>query len=245
MRRLILLFLSLLLFTLSACDQDDGLFDYSDFSDIAIESNSEAEGKSTDKYIVYYYQESCSHCIAVKQDILSFANDFEALDFYIFDISKAVDSTSLEEFVGTPTVFIFSGEEIIESYIGKNPVLEFINIYKDIVLTYDSFTDQQLTTYNEILEIQSDRYLVYYYLETCPNCIDIKETVLNWAFTKNVNDIFIMNGASVVDPDNFPTELQILTSGTPLLIVMNNGVVTDEYYLGKEEILAFIELDTE
>ena len=245
MKKIVLVLSLLLVFTLSACISNDDLYEYSDFSDIAIELNTEAEGKSTEKYIVYYYQENCSHCNDVKQDILEFADEFDTLDFYIFDISKALDRSSLEEFIGTPTVFIFSGTEVIESFIGKDEVLVFIDLYKDIIFTYDLFDNQALTTYQEILEKESKRYLVYYYLETCPNCIEIKDTLLSWAFTKNINNIFIMNGSSVEDPDNFPTELQILSSGTPLLIVMNNGEFTDEYYLGKDNILDYIELDTE
>ncbi len=54
-----------------------------------------------------------------------------------------------------------------------------------------------------------------------------------------------MDGASVIDPDNILTELQILALDTPVLIVMNNGVFTNEYYSGKDAILDYIELDTE
>ena len=186
----------------------------------------------------------CSNCQAVKQDILTFADTFNDLEFYIFDISKAQDVSSIQELVGTPTVFIFSGREIIESYIGKDRVLLFIEEYENILFEYSSFSSQTLTTYNEILDIESSRYYVYYYLEGCAECIEIKYEVLAWAFTKNVNDMYIMDRSNLEDPNDIPSELLILASGTPILIVMNNGVYTDEYYLGKDEILDFIDLDT-
>ncbi len=107
MKKIILVLSILLVITLSSCVSNDTLYEYSDFSNIAIKLNSEAEGKSTDKYIVYYYQETCSHCNDVKQDILGFADGFETLDFYIFDISKASDRSSLEEFIGTLLYLFF------------------------------------------------------------------------------------------------------------------------------------------
>ncbi len=248
MKKIIFMLVLLFALTLSACESeetDDGLFEYSDLADKELFTHADAENMSNDKYIVYYYHKACSHCQNIKQDILSFAYDFEYFDFYIFDISNAQDVSSYEEFVGTPTVFVLAGGEIIEKYIGGDKVLEFIDIYSDIQFDYELFNNQHLTSYSEILDIEVERYLVYYYLETCPNCIEIKDTVLSWAFTKNINELYFVNGASVIDPDNIPTELQILSSGTPTLIVMNNGIFTDEYYSGKDAILGYIELDTE
>lgn len=243
MKKIILVLSVLFIFTLTACTVDVNLFDYTGFSDITLSSHEESESKSNNKYIVYYYQEACSHCQDIKQEILGFASAFDALDFYILDAAKVPDNSSLEEFRGTPTVFVFSGTEIIESYIGSPRVKEFIKKYEDIELDYNDFEAQHLTTYQEILDIESDTYLMYYYLESCPNCIEIKDRYLEWAYTKNIGQVFFMNGANVIDPDNFPTELQILGSGTPLLIVMRNGVFTDEYYSGKGDILTYIELN--
>ena len=49
-----------------------------------------------------------------------------------------------------------------------------------------------------------------------------------------------MNGAEVTDPDNIPTELIILNSGTPILLLMSNGVFLDEYYSGEEDVRTYI-----
>lgn len=252
MKKILLMFVLMLGLLLSSCEKAEELlgvnhndsFEYSDFTYITINSHAEAEGKSNDKHIIYFYQELCSHCQAIKQDILGFADTFNDLEFYIFDISKAQDASSLQELVRTPTIFVFSGTEIIKSYIGKDKVLLFIEEYENLSLEYSSFNSQTLTTYNEILNIESSRYFVYYYLEGCAECIEIKSEVLAWAFTKNVNDMYIMDRANIEEPNDIPSELEILTSGTPILIVMNNGVYTDEYYIGKDEILDFIELDT-
>lgn len=251
MKRII--FALLLLFTLTACteliieEEDDDLeiiYEYSDFESISISTHYEAEGKSNDKYIVYYYGKYCSYCNKVKQDILAFANDFDDLDFYIFETSGAVDYSIYEEYIGTPSVFVISGGIIIEEYIGSDKVIDFINLYSDIVFDYDLLSSQHLTEYDQLLDITSERYLVYYYSDTCQSCTDIKNQVISWAFTKNVDEIYLINSNTVTDPNIIPTDLQILSSGTPLLIVMNNGVFTQEYYLGKDDIQDYVSADS-
>ena len=243
MKKLILILSLFLIITLSAC-RDDKELDYDDFSDISLESNADAESMSNNIYIVYYYQEACSHCQTVKQDILSFADTFTLIDFYIIDSASVEDTSSIDGYRGTPSVYLFSGGEAIESYIGPENITLFIDSYSDLEekLDYDSFGSRQFTTYQQVLDVESDKYYVYYYLHTCPSCIEIKNQLLEWAININISQMFIMNGATVEDPDNIPTELQILTSGTPLLLVMSNGEVTDEYYLGKDDILEYIEL---
>jgi thiol-disulfide isomerase/thioredoxin len=242
MKKLILVLSLLLILTLTACD--NGKLDYDDFSDISLESNADAENMSNNIYIVYYYQESCSHCLTIKEDILAFADTFTLIDFYIIDTSSVDDIPSVPGYSGTPSVFVFSGGEVIERYVGFENIPLFIDIYSnlEVELDYDSFRARQLTTYQQILNVNSDKYLVYYYLDSCPSCIEIKDQFLEWAININIRQLYIMNGAVVEDPDNIPTELQILSSGTPLLIVMSNGEFTDEYYLGKDDILEYIEL---
>ena len=244
MKKIIFILFLVFSLTLTACEpeeEDEAVLEYSDLASKSIFTHLEAESKSNDKYIVYYYQEACSHCQDVKQEILEFAIEFDYIDFYILDTFNAPDSSSYEEFRGTPTAFIISGGEIIESYVGSVKILNFINEYSNIEFEYELFDSQQLTTYDEILNIEEEEYYVYYYLESCPNCIAVKHEFLKWAFSKNVDEFYIMNGADVENPDELPTELQILASGTPLLIVMSNGTFTDEYYSGKDAILDYIE----
>jgi len=253
MKKLSFLLSLLILFTLSACEEDGDIntgsdtdinqdYEYVDFTEIKITSHSQAENMNDNKYIVYYYSATCSHCKEVKQDILEFASEYTDIDFFIFDVLDASDRSSIEEFLGTPSVLIFSGGELSDIYVGKTRVLDFISDYTDPVFDYDTFESQHLNRYQDVLDVERDVYLLYYYLESCPNCQTIKDQFLTWAFTKSVYQIYFMNGASVLDPDNIPTELQILASGTPLLLVMNNGVFANEYYSGKDDIIDYIEL---
>ena len=198
-----------------------------------------------ERYILYYYGKNCGHCTNIKQEILSFFDDFTLLPFYILEVQDTPDVSSFEEFIGTPTIFLIADGEIIDSYIGYIEVRDFIDIYEDvesIPLDYSYFTTQHLDTYQEALEIDSDAYLIYYYLDDCPHCIEIKEEFLQWAFQRDVRDIYFMNGATVSASGTLPTELLILNSGTPILAVMTNGEFADEYYSGETEVLEYIAL---
>ena len=240
MKKLMLVFISLLVVSLSACEEVSKELDYSDFPNNIITSYEAAESEQSNKYIVYYYSINCGHCLTVKPDILDFFNDFDTLPFFIYNITEAHDVSGLEEFIGTPTVFVMSDGVVSESYIGSDNILDFIIKYKDIEVDYNTFNSLHLTTYQEVLEIEQNIYILYYYLDNCPHCMIVKDDFLTWVFTKSVGDIYFMNGANVIDPDNVPTELIILNSGTPIIVIMSDGEFTGEYYSGSEEILEYI-----
>ena len=240
MKKLLVVLISLLVLSLSACREIYVELDYLDFPDNTITSYEAAENEQSNKYIVYYYSANCGHCLTVKPDILDFFNDFDTLPFYIFNITDAPDVSGLEEFIGTPTVFVMSDGVVSESYIGSDNIYDFILKYNDLELDYNTFNSLHLTTYQEVLNIEEDIYILYYYLDNCPHCITVKDNFLSWVFTKSAGDIYFMNGANVTDPDNVPTELTILNSGTPIIVIMSDGEFTGEYYSGSEEILEYI-----
>ena len=234
-------------FTLASCEIEPTReeLDYSDFSEHLLSSYNDAETREDERYVVYYYGDSCGHCVKVKQDVLHFFNTFELLPFYILEVQDTPDSSSLEEFRGTPTMFIMADGEVLDSYVGSVDIYDFFEEYKDlesIPLDYDHFETQELTTYDEALEIDSDAYLLYYYLDDCPHCIAAKDDFLEWAFQRDLRDVYFMNGATVSGSGTIPTELIILNSGTPILVVMTDGEFADEYYSGTDAVLEYIGL---
>lgn len=116
----------------------------------------------------------------------------------------------------------------------------FINNYSNIVFDYSLFENQHITTYQEALEIQNDGYIVYYYFTSCPHCIKTKPYFLPWAFSKSAEDIYFMDGSTVENADQIPTELVILNSGTPILVLMSNGKFANEFYSGFEPVIEYI-----
>ncbi len=129
MKKLAIFITILLVLALSACSKEKAL-DYTSFEDHLIFSY-EAAVSHEDKYIVYYYSANCSHCSEVKDDILTFFNTYDGLPFYILEVSQANDSSFLDEFVGTPTIFIMIDDQVDDAYIGSTGILDFIADYSD------------------------------------------------------------------------------------------------------------------
>jgi thiol-disulfide isomerase/thioredoxin len=180
---------------------------------------------------------------AVIERLLHFFDEFEALEFYFLDTSSIESEVSLfGGYVDQPIIYVVSNKAVYESYRGEEEIQNFISTYSNLTFDYDLFDNQHLTNFNDALLIQNDAYIIYYYLDNCPHCIAAKSTFLPWAFTKSVEDIYFINGAEVDTPGVFPTELIILNSGTPMLLLMSNGVFQDEYYEGTEAVLEYVEL---
>ncbi len=213
-----------------------------DFPEHIVSSFGELETITSNKYIVYYYGTYCGHCKIIKQDILGFFDNFEALPFYILNTFDArfIDDSSLDEFRGTPTIFVMSNSKVLEAYIGSTAILEFIAINKSINLDYNSFESQHLVDFQDVINIQRDSYILYYYTDECPSCKLAKDDFLEWAFTRSVEDVYFINGETVIGSDNIPTELTILNSATPIILIMSNGEFIGEYYSGSDEVLNYI-----
>jgi len=240
MKKLILVLTLVFVLTLSACSPEEEIvLDYSSFESHLISSYDDATFQHENKYIVYYYSQNCGHCATVKEDILNFFNTYEGLPFYIFEVSQADDVSSLEEFVGTPTIFIMSDSIVSKAYIGSDKILDFITDYTDLEIDYDTFENQHLTSYQEALDIEKEIYLLYYYTPTSSECVEIQNAFLSWVYTKTVEDIYFLDSENMIDP--IPSELTILSNGVPIIVIISDGEYTGEYYKGSEAILGYIE----
>lgn len=239
MKKILLLLAFLLTFTLSSCNINK--LDYHDFSDHSLPSYAATEYASHNRHILYYYDSNDESSNDIKDEILSFFDEFELLEFYFLDTNKITTETSLfGAYDSEPVIFVISSNEVYKEYRGLTQIREFIVEYSNIEFDYDLFEDQHLTTYEEVLNIESDSYILYYYLNNCPYCIQTKPYFLPWAFTKNVEDIYFMEGSSVQNADVLPTELIVLNSGTPILVLMSNGEFTNEFYSGTDSVLGYI-----
>ncbi|MBU1020723.1 MAG: thioredoxin family protein, partial [Firmicutes bacterium] len=193
---------------------------------------------NNNKYVVYYYSENCSHCKDVKQEILSLFNDFNALDFYLVDVSVAQGSSSVPEYIGTPTVFVFSEGEVVESYIGIDKVRTFIMLNTDLVIDYDNFTGRTFSSYDEILQMTDTEYIIYVYSKEDASCELIKDTILPWAYQKSTTDIYFINQDEITG--EVPTSLNILKKDAPLVVLMNGSTYTNVSFDGIQEIMNYV-----
>lgn len=239
MKRVILFLLIISTLTLSSCNVFK--LDYTNFSDQSLNSYYHSEIISNNKYILYYYDSTDEKSEQIKPEILSFFEDFKDLDFYLLDTSEIQSEVSeFGEYKSDPIVYIISSNKVLEKYEGESEINEFILEYGSIEYEYSLFEDQHLYTYDEVLNIEDDLYILYYYLNNCPYCMETKPHFLPWAFTKNVENIYFMEGSTVPNADQLPTELIVLNSGTPILVLMSNGKFANELYSGTEDVLRYI-----
>lgn len=243
MKKVIFILLLGLLVTLSSCNQLMDL-DYTDFTEHLVNDYSDVEDIEDTRFIAYYYHEDCGGCINIKKEILNFFYDFEDLPFYILNTANVSDHPTWDDFRATPAVFLVSDGVVVESWTNTEEVRNFIDEFSDFdnfEFDYDHFDNQHIYTYEQALNIDKEAYIIYYYLDNCPHCMRTKPHFLKWAFTRGIDEIYFMNGAEINDPDNKPTELLVLNSGTPILVVMTNGKFADEFYSGTEEVMGYIE----
>jgi thiol-disulfide isomerase/thioredoxin len=224
---------------LVSCEKEDAILDYSNFSSHQISSFYEAEHMNNNRYIVYYYSENCSHCKEVKEEILTLFKDYTALDFYLVDVAVASGSSTVPEFLGTPTVFVFSEGKVVESYIGLDKVRLFIMLNSDLEVSYASFTGRTFDSYDEILQMTDSEYIIYVYSNDTLSD-SLKEEVLPWAYQKSVTDIYFINQDEITG--EIPSSLSILELDAPMIVLMNGPVYTDVSYIGVDEILDYIAL---
>ena len=230
--------------TLSSCNVFTKSYD--DFEAQTLNSYYQSETISNNRYVLYYYDSTDEKSDEIKEDILSFFKDFEALDFYLVDTSKIETETStFGGYETEPIVYVISSQKVLEEYSGITEINEFILNYSNIEFDYDLFEAQHLFTYEDVLNIESDLYILYYYLNNCPFCMETKPYFLPWAFTKSVEDIYFMEGSTVPYADQKPTELIVLNSGTPILVLMSNGKFANEFYSGTDDVLGFIDKITD
>ncbi|WP_158497943.1 thioredoxin family protein [Candidatus Izimaplasma bacterium HR1] len=214
---------------------------YSDFEEQSLNSYYQSETISNNRYVLYYYDSSDEASKEIQKEILKFFKDFELLDFYLLDTSTLELEVSNFGLYSEPVIYIISSNRVYEEYKGITAISEFIVEYSNIEFDYDLFEAQHISSYEEILAIENESYILYYYLDSCPHCIASKPYMLPWAFTKSAEDIYFMEGSTVPNADQKPTELIILNSGTPILVLMSNGKFANEFYSGKKDVLNYID----
>lgn len=240
MKKLILVLLLALVVTLSACGSK---LDYSDFESKHLDSYLAAESKNTSYYYVYYYEEDCDDCEEVKEEFLSFVEEFDSRLVYFVDVASATGESTITLADGAPTIVLFDAAETQNTiYSGIDGIREFITKYSQFN-EYDDF--KQITELSKVSEQAEDHYFVYYTSDSCGYCELIKDYVLQFASRSNDAPVYIVN-PQVVSLETYDL------SGTPSLLEFKNGEVVNtlkgvievqDYLLDLEGYPSYDELD--
>ena len=226
MKKLIVILILTLSIVLTSCEEQSTGLDYDMFESLIHKSYQEAENKIPNRYILYYYSESCSHCNDVKQEILTFIQNYDGLDVYLMNVGsqEVNDSSQFSEFRGTPSLFIIAQGEIVETYVGTTQVRSFIEHYRSLDLSYDTFSSQYEDNFDFINTKDDSDYLIYYYNGTCDGCELIKQDVLEFAFSRSPKEVIFVDKSLIDDSVAVPYEIDDLTE-SPALIEMSYDMV--------------------
>lgn len=104
----------------------------------------------------------------------------------------------------------------------------------------------RIINWNQIFEVNDERYLVYFYSERCGYCNDIKQEILNYYFLHIDSLYFVCTDLEIkTGPIKELTGINNIDYfyifGTPFLVEFNLQTVTN-YYVGKDDILSFISI---
>lgn len=104
----------------------------------------------------------------------------------------------------------------------------------------------RIINWNQIFEVNDERYLVYFYSERCGYCNDIKLEILNYYFLHINSFYFVCTDLEIkTGPIKDLTGINNIDDfyifGTPFLVEFNLQTVTN-YYVGKDDILSIISI---
>ena len=87
--------------------------------------------QAEDKYVVYYYQESCGYCAQIKDEVLAFTeSNNEDVKVYLMDVGASMTGTNPfigTSYAGTPAMHIVVDGAIVNSYSGSISIPEALD----------------------------------------------------------------------------------------------------------------------
>ena len=176
MKKLLILCMVLIL---SACDNEEvETYDYDDLGAVQVSSYMEGETKD-EKYILYYYSETCPGCNSVKQEVIPFFMDFDLLNVYLLNTGEMFDVSLFTEFIGTPSLFIIDGSKTLyETYIGVDRVREFLERYDDIPIDMSLLNGLDVVSLEDYQNKENARSYTFLY----SNVMDLSNALIKELF---------------------------------------------------------------
>jgi len=163
MKKLLIICLLLLL---TACEEENDGYDYEDLDNVQVTSYLEGETME-EKYVLYYYSETCPACNNVKQEIIPFFMDFDLLDVYLLNVGDMMDVSLFTEFVGTPSLFVIDGaKNLYETYIGADRVREFMVKYEDFKVDMSYLSSSEVRSLEDYQSLEESTYTLLFSKDT-------------------------------------------------------------------------------
>jgi len=228
MKKILLGLIVTLVVTLAGCntvEKEKEIVDIaSDYSDVEhIDSFDGVLTQAESNYVVYYYSANCGYCNLIKDYVLEYASDNNVdIKVYFLDADN-VTGTNTFNLTGTPTIMIVENGVVVQQESGYITVKNLLNTLEGggVLPEYTDF--DHVPTYASAVTQTEDYYIVYFYRTTCGYCNQIKDFMLNFAAnnTAGVKMYFL-------DTENTTGINTYDVTGTPTILIIENGVVTDK-----------------
>lgn len=187
--------------------------------------------------LVYYYDDTCTICDDTHELFMTFAYRRGPKDVYFMNHQNTINIPQGFIALGEGPVLVKMSNGMIEATYQGNDLEQYIDELSNNALQaeydYESFTEQHLTNYDDLLTIDEMLYVVYFYSPVCHYCNAIKNDVL--ALFDSFELPYYLFDTSVTT-GTVPTDLQ----GVPTLRLVIDGQVETEY-IGTLEISNFIQ----
>jgi len=108
--------------TLTATTSDSG-FDYSDFSLLLVSDPDMQLNLSDEPYYVYYFGETCFHCNAIKQTVLTKIFTLTNDQVFLVDVKSTDDVMNGIAVTDTPSLIKVENHLVVSIYEGDSEVL--------------------------------------------------------------------------------------------------------------------------
>jgi len=134
-RRLLLsLFFILIPFLLLGCDQSSSTttsqstgYDYSDFTNLLVSDKDFQLIMSDTPYYLYFYGATCTHCMAIKQEVLTKIASLKSDVIFLARVNSLRDVSPDIDVTATPALVYVVDHKPVAYYDGQSTVLEQIN----------------------------------------------------------------------------------------------------------------------
>lgn len=84
------------------------------------------ENQTEGTYLVYYYSEYCSHCIAIKDQVIKFSlSNTLGMKIYFLDATNTEGTRSLG-LSGTPTIVVIEDNQFVELIVGSTNIPAYL-----------------------------------------------------------------------------------------------------------------------
>lgn len=98
--------------------------DYSDFMSLRVSDPYMQLNMSDDPYYLYFYSETCEHCIIIKPVILLKMSNLEIDQIYLVETNSLADIFEEINVTSTPTLVYIVNHQVVAIYAGQTEILQ-------------------------------------------------------------------------------------------------------------------------